>query len=50
MRTSQTILSIGAGLLALGILTGALRGTRPQGCPIRLELGSTISLLDGVDG
>lgn len=50
MKTSHVILSIGATLLALGILSGALRGTRPVNRPIRFDLGSTISFSEGLDG
>lgn len=50
MKVSHIILSVGATLLALGILTGALRGTRPVNRPIRFELGSTISFSESIDG
>ncbi|WP_170181889.1 hypothetical protein [Phreatobacter stygius] len=49
MKTSTFILSFGATLLALGIVTGALRGTRPIARQIRYELGSSATVARSID-
>lgn len=50
MKMSAWILSFGAALLALGIVTGALRGTRPIARQIRYELGSSVAFARSIDG
>ncbi|MBN8937960.1 MAG: hypothetical protein J0H01_00650 [Rhizobiales bacterium] len=50
MKMSAWILSFGAALLALGVVTGALRGTRPIARQIRYELGSTASIARTIGG